>query len=75
MRRKESEATQDKMFGECGANCAEYVQEFVGRVKRDCGRVGDQILTVPSQLLEQNWSLATRFQCTERTSRECSFQF
>lgn len=72
-RRCESEETQDKISGECGENAAEYVQLCVGRVKSDCGLEGDQILTVPSQLLEENRSLATKFQCTEKTSRECSF--
>ncbi len=30
--------------------------------------------TVPSQELEQNVSFETRFQCTEKASRMCSFQ-
>jgi hypothetical protein len=34
--------------------------------------LGFQILIVPSQLLDRNVSLATRFQCTEKTSRACS---
>lgn len=70
----ESEATQDSISGECGDHWAEYVQLFVGRVSSDCGRSGAQTLTVPSQLLEQNRSLDTRFQCTANTSRACSFQ-
>ena len=34
--------------------------------------LGFQILIVPSQELERNVSLATRFQWTENTSRACS---
>jgi hypothetical protein len=35
---------------------------------------GFQILMQPSQDEERNVSLATRFQCTANTSRECSCQ-
>lgn len=41
-------------------------------VRRESERVGDQILIVPSQELEQNVSFATRFQWTAKTSRLCS---
>lgn len=44
-------------------------------MRRDCGRCGDQMRTVPSQLLEQKRSFATGFQLTLNTSRACSFQF
>lgn len=70
----ESELTQERTSGECGDQDAEYVQLCVGSVRRDCGRFGFQIFTVPSQLLEQNLSFATMFQSTANTSRPCSFQ-
>lgn len=75
MRTYESEVTHETRFGSCGEKAAEYVQLWVGRVRRDWGRCGDQIRTVPSQLLEQKRSLATRFQLTLKTSRACSLQF
>lgn len=71
----ESDVTHETRSGLCGLNAAEYVQLWVGRVRRDCGRCGDQMRTVPSQLLEQKRSLVTRFQLTLKTSRACSFQF
>lgn len=74
-RRYESEETQERISGECGEKEALYVQLCVGRVTSECGRCGDQMRTVPSQLLEQKVSFATRFQDTLNTSRLCSFQF
>lgn len=50
------------------------MQEWMGRVRREVGRVGFHTLIVPSQELEQNVSLDTRFQCTAKTSLMCSFQ-
>ena len=50
------------------------MQESVGSVVSEAGRVGFQILIVPSQELERKMSFATRFQCTEKTSRVCSCQ-
>lgn len=41
------------------------------REEADCGF---QILIVPSQDEERKVSFATRFQCTEKTSRVCSVQ-
>jgi hypothetical protein len=60
------------MLGLWGLNAAEYVHECVGSVVMLALAFGFQILMVPSQLLDRNVSLETRFQCTAKTSRACS---
>jgi len=71
---RESELTALTMLAECGLNCALYVQLWMGRVVTDCASSGLHILTQPSHEEERKDSLETRFQCTENTSRACSFQ-
>jgi hypothetical protein len=67
-----SELTLLNMLGLCGLKAAEYVHECVGNVVMLALAFGFQILIVPSQLLDRNVSLETRFQCTAKTSRACS---
>jgi hypothetical protein len=67
-----SELTLLSMLGLCGLKAAEYVHEWVGRVVMLAFELGFQILMVPSQLLDKNVSLETKFQWTAKTSRACS---
>lgn len=62
------------MLALCGLNWAEYVHLCIGSVVTDCANSGLHIFTQPSHEEERNDSLVMRFQCTEKTSRECSCQ-
>lgn len=44
----------------------------MGKVMMEAGSSGRHIRTVPSQEEDRKVSLATKFQCTEKTSRACS---
>jgi hypothetical protein len=50
MRRWESEVTDERIEGECGEKAELYVQEWVGRVRREVGRWGDHYVESQVQL-------------------------